>query len=144
METGKRKLLSNPRQTASIPSILFFGWTIPFFKRSYRKVLDPNDVSEPLVIDQSSSLGDRLERYVKFFGKWNCCQRGIVLVFTEFFSFRTWCDECKKKGKPSLVRAVAKAFWPEISIMGFLCFMNDVVVRLILPFLLEGLLSYFR
>lgn len=28
--------------------------------------------------------------------------------------------------------------------MGILCFFNDVVVRLILPFLLENLLSYFR
>ena len=64
METGKRKFQSNPRQTASILSIIFFGWTIPFFKRSYKKILDPNDVSEPLVIDQSSTLGDRLEKYV--------------------------------------------------------------------------------
>ena len=62
METGERKLQPNPRKTASVISILFFGWTIPFFKRSYKKVLDPNDVSEALVIDQSSTLGDRLER----------------------------------------------------------------------------------
>lgn len=54
-----------------------------------------------------------------------------------------WQIEYKKK-KPSLVRAIAKTFWFEIFIMGVLCFMNDVVARLILPFLLERLLSYFR
>lgn len=65
METGKRKLHPNPRQTANLLSILIFGWTIPFFKRSYKKTLKPDDVSEPLISDQSSKLGDRLERYCK-------------------------------------------------------------------------------
>lgn len=58
--------------------------------------------------------------------------------------FRAWQTECKKKTKPSLVRAVVKAFWFEFTLMGFFCFLNDAVVRLILPFLLENLLSYFR
>lgn len=58
--------------------------------------------------------------------------------------FRAWQNECKKKTKPSLVKAVVKAFWFEFTLMGFFCFLNDAVVRLILPFLLENLLSYFR
>lgn len=62
MEARSRKLLPNPRQRANIFSVLFFSWTVAFFKRSYRKVLDVNDVSEPLLIDQSGTLGDRLER----------------------------------------------------------------------------------
>lgn len=145
MEAGKRKLQSNPRQSASVLSILFFSWTIPFFKRSYSKVLDPNDISEPLPIDSSTQLGDRLERYVENIVECNTFFSHVESYLPRFFlGYRTWSDECKKKGKPSLVRAVAKAFWSELSIMGLLCLMNDVVVRLILPFLLEGLLSYFR
>lgn len=63
METGNRKFQANPRETASWISILFFGWTIPFFKRTYDKVLDSSDVSEPLTKDRSGVLGDRLEKY---------------------------------------------------------------------------------
>lgn len=54
-----------------------------------------------------------------------------------------WQIEYRKR-KPSLLRAVVKTFWLEILILGILCFMNDVVIRLILPFLLENLLEYFK
>lgn len=64
MEAGKRKLLENPRQKANCLSVLFFGWSIPFYKRSYNKVLKISDVSEPLDVDRSKELGDRLEKYV--------------------------------------------------------------------------------
>lgn len=63
MESGCRKLQINPREKANWISILFFGWTIPFFKRTYGKILDSSDVSEPLEEDQSRVLGNRLERY---------------------------------------------------------------------------------
>lgn len=63
MESGRRKLQANPRATANFFSIVFFGWSIPLFKRTYNKVLDATDVSEPLTEDRSSTLGDRLERY---------------------------------------------------------------------------------
>lgn len=63
METGKRKLNENPRQSANLMSILFFGWSIPLFKRTYDKVLDAHDAVQPLEQDRSKILGDRLERY---------------------------------------------------------------------------------
>lgn len=67
MESGRRKLHKNPRQTASVLSIIFFGWSIPIFKRTYDKSLDANDANEPLTVDRSSELGDRIERYaIKF------------------------------------------------------------------------------
>lgn len=62
MESGHRKLLKNPRQTASIASILFFGWSIPIFKKTYKHILQSNDAIEPLNNDRSEYLGDRLER----------------------------------------------------------------------------------
>lgn len=64
MDAAYRKLLQNPRQSASWISVLFFGWTIPIFKQSYQdEALHPNDAFGPLEDDQSYKLGDRLERY---------------------------------------------------------------------------------
>lgn len=64
METGSRKLEENPRHKANFLSVLFFGWSIPIFKRSYDKVLDARDAIEPLPQDRSKLLGERLERYL--------------------------------------------------------------------------------
>lgn len=63
MEFGRRKLQENPCQSASWLSVLFFAWSIPFFKRTYDKKIDANDASEPLIVDRSSILGDRIERF---------------------------------------------------------------------------------
>lgn len=63
MESSYQKLLKNPRQSASLISVLFFGWSIPLFKTSYKRVLNSNDAFEPLSDDRSKVLGDRLERY---------------------------------------------------------------------------------
>lgn len=59
-------MLSNPRSGANILSIIFFGWTIPIFRKGYSKVLDVDDIYEPLKSDQSNNLGDQLERFVLF------------------------------------------------------------------------------
>lgn len=64
MELGERKLQENPRQSANLISILFFGWSIPIFKKTYNKTLDSNDACEPLLQDRSIELGNRLERYI--------------------------------------------------------------------------------
>lgn len=64
MDSVQRKLQKNPRQSASLISVLFFGWSIPFFKATYNKTLYGNDASEPLPDDRSNVLGDRLEKYV--------------------------------------------------------------------------------
>lgn len=61
MESGYTKLLENPRQTANIASVLFFGWSIPIFKKTYKHILHSNDAIEPLNNDRSEYLGDRLE-----------------------------------------------------------------------------------
>lgn len=62
MESGRRKLANNPRESANWISVLFFGWSIPIFKKSYTDVLHPNDAFEPLDVDRSEMLGNRLER----------------------------------------------------------------------------------
>lgn len=61
METTKRKLPPNPRESANILSLIFFSWTIPLFRKGYEKTLKFDDVFQPLQVDRSNSLGDRLE-----------------------------------------------------------------------------------
>lgn len=62
MESSKRKMDENPRETANIFSILLFSWTIPLFKKGYNKVLELEDIFRPLDVDRSELLGDRLEK----------------------------------------------------------------------------------
>lgn len=64
METAYRILSKNPRQSANLLSVMFFGWTVPIFKKSYHKILSSKDVFEPLDGDRSDQLGDRLETYI--------------------------------------------------------------------------------
>lgn len=60
MESAKRKLPPNPREKANILSVLFFVWTLPLFKKGYAKVLELEDIFQPLTCDRSESLGNRL------------------------------------------------------------------------------------
>lgn len=61
MESATRKLPPNPRENANVLSVLFFVWTLPLFKKGYAKVLELEDIFQPLISDRSESLGNRLE-----------------------------------------------------------------------------------
>lgn len=61
MESNYRELPPNPRESANILSIIFFGWTLPLFKKGCESVLELKDVFRPLNCDKSEFLGDRLE-----------------------------------------------------------------------------------
>lgn len=61
MESTKRTLPPNPREHSNILSILIFTWTIPLFKKGYAKILELDDIFQPLNADKSESLGDRLQ-----------------------------------------------------------------------------------
>lgn len=63
MESGRRNLSKNPRQSANLLSVVFFGWSIPIFKKSFKDNLHANDAFEPIDEDRSELLGNRLERY---------------------------------------------------------------------------------
>lgn len=67
MESVRRKLLKNPRATASTLSILLFLWTYKLFRKGYRRALELTDLYETLPEDRSNILGDRLERWVAVF-----------------------------------------------------------------------------
>lgn len=62
MDTGKRKFTENPRENSNILSIMFYWWTISMFRTGYAKVLDIEDVFQPLKVDRSECLGERLEK----------------------------------------------------------------------------------
>lgn len=61
MEINKPKLPSNPCDSANVLSKLLFTWTLPFFKKGYKKEIKLNDVFQPMKLDQSELLGNRLE-----------------------------------------------------------------------------------
>lgn len=64
MESFQRQLPPNPSEKANFLSIVFFMWTIPLFKKGYYKVLQLNDIFQPLTRDKSKVLGDQLEAWV--------------------------------------------------------------------------------
>ncbi|XP_058446019.1 ATP-binding cassette sub-family C member 4-like [Malaya genurostris] len=118
MESIRRKLPPNPRENANLLSILTFWWTIDLFKKGYTKVLELQDLFRPLEVDKSDSLGDRLEE--------------------------KWYAQTNSPGRPSLIKAIFHTFWWEYSVLGFIVFFNDIVVRLSQPIFLGLLLQYFR
>lgn len=61
MESSHRQLPLNPREKTNFLSVLFFTWTLPLFKKGYGKILQLEDIFQPLNCDKSESLGDRLE-----------------------------------------------------------------------------------
>lgn len=64
MEQTEQKNAENPRQRAGIVSVLTFWYTIELFKKGYNQVLKIEDLFRPLKVDESGSLGDRLEKWV--------------------------------------------------------------------------------
>lgn len=62
MEQSEQKSSDNPRENANILSVLSFYYSISLFKKGYNKVLEINDLIKPLKVDESGSLGDRLEK----------------------------------------------------------------------------------
>lgn len=62
MEQVKPQRLPNPRDSANILSILFFLWTLPLIRKGYAKVLELEDIFQPLQADKSKLLGENLER----------------------------------------------------------------------------------
>lgn len=62
MEQSEQKSADNPRENANIFSVLTFWYTLDLFKKGYSKVLEPDDLFRPLKVDESGTLGDRLEK----------------------------------------------------------------------------------
>ncbi|XP_020296897.1 multidrug resistance-associated protein 4-like isoform X1 [Pseudomyrmex gracilis] len=122
MDSTTIKSKPNPREKANVVSILLWWWTINLFKTGYRKNLEIEDLYDPLKTDRSNVLGDRLEKHWK-----------VELENSK-----------KRKRKPSLLITIFLTFLKEYSILGIIQVLNEFVIRLGTPFLLGGLLRYFR
>ncbi|XP_068966386.1 ATP-binding cassette sub-family C member 4-like isoform X1 [Bombus flavifrons] len=122
MDSSNLKSKPNPRVKASLLSVLFWWWTIDLFKTGYRKVLQTEDLYSPLKTDQSSYLGDRLEK------RWK-----IELE-----------NSRKYKRKASLLRAIFRTFLWEYTVLALMQILNEFFIRLGTPMLLGGLLRYFK
>ncbi|XP_011877734.1 PREDICTED: multidrug resistance-associated protein 4-like [Vollenhovia emeryi] len=122
MDSSKVRSNPNPREKANIVSVLLWWWTISLFKTGYKKALEVDDLFDPLKVDRSKSLGDRLEK------RWNI----------ELENSKKW------KRSPSLLRAIFRTFLLEYSMLGLVQIFNEFVIRLGTPLLLGGLLRYFR
>lgn len=62
METVKKKLKENPRDTANIFSVLVFSWVIPLLKDGSLKSLEIEDIFQTRQCDKSKILAKRLQR----------------------------------------------------------------------------------
>ncbi|XP_071648714.1 ATP-binding cassette sub-family C member 4 [Temnothorax longispinosus] len=122
MDSTKVRSKPNPREKANIVSLLLWWWTISLFKTGYKKALDPDDLFDPLKVDRSKLLGDRLEK------RWNI----------ELENSKKW------KRSPSLLKTIFRTFLWEYSMLGIIQILNEFVIRLGTPLLLGGLLRYFR
>ncbi|CAK9798979.1 Probable multidrug resistance-associated protein lethal(2)03659 [Anthophora quadrimaculata] len=122
MDSSNVKSKPNPRERASLLSVLLWWWTIDLFKTGYRKVLQTDDLYDPLKFDRSNLLGDRLER------RWK-----IELENSK-----------KKRRRASLLRAIFRTFMWEYTVLGLMQILNEFFIRLGTPILLGGLLRYFK
>ncbi|XP_063983102.1 ATP-binding cassette sub-family C member 4-like [Diachasmimorpha longicaudata] len=122
MSVLKNSSYANPRETANLFGVIFWTWTIKFFKLGYSKILTREDLYNAPKDDKSNSLGDRIDKY--------------------------WEGECEKAAKhrrsPSLTKVLFKCFWWELVFLGILQTINEFLLRLGTPMLIGQLLRYFR
>ncbi|KAH1024385.1 hypothetical protein HUJ05_003874 [Dendroctonus ponderosae] len=121
MDITKEAVNPNPRDKSTPLGLLFFTYTFGIFKRGYSKVLDVDDLYNPIKSDRSMLLGDRLERV------WH----------------RLYEKANKKQKKASLLVGLLQTFWPELTILGITLVLMQVF-SLIQPMMLGQLLAYFR
>lgn len=68
-----------------------------------------------------------------------------MVIYYIFLFSRQWASRKSQiKSKTRLIRAIARTFWWEISRLGFIQILNEVVIRLGQPLLLGRLLQTFR
>ncbi|XP_011309864.1 probable multidrug resistance-associated protein lethal(2)03659 [Fopius arisanus] len=122
MADPKKSSYPNPRESSNFFGVLFWTWTIRFFKLGYTKILGKEDLYDPPSYDQATVLGDRLEK--------------------------CWNQELKNVSKhsrpPSLTKVLVRCFMWELIWLGVLQITNEFLLRLGTPMLIGQLLSYFR
>nr|XP_026485069.1 multidrug resistance-associated protein 4-like isoform X1 [Vanessa tameamea] len=117
-----REKKTNNYKRANIFSKTWFVWMMPTFWRGYKRDLYDSDLTKPKDSHLSDKLGDRLET------KW---LEEIALA--------------NKKGrKPSLLRAMTKAFWMSYAPSSFTFLIQALILKPFQPVALSMMLSYWE
>ncbi|KAJ8954546.1 hypothetical protein NQ318_000780 [Aromia moschata] len=116
-EGNKCARQKNPRENASILSIITFFYTLPLFKKGCKKKLDDEDVYNTVPKYLSERLGNKLEAY--------------------------WHLERKTKESPSVIRVLISCYGRKYLIIGLVEFFAKTAF-ILQPLILERLLRYFR
>lgn len=66
------------------------------------------------------------------------------ICFFFLLIYRNWNKQTTKPGHRSLLTVIFATFWKDYTFLAFICFFNDIVLRLGQRFLLGYLLQYFR
>nr|XP_023028551.1 probable multidrug resistance-associated protein lethal(2)03659 [Leptinotarsa decemlineata] len=118
MDSGIRQRREiNPREKASILSIITFFFVYPLFKKSTKKTLEEDDVYEVVNSLSSENLGTKLER--------------------------RWKQQSKKKGR-SLALAILSSFGLSYIILGIIQFVVRTSLIFIQPTAISMLVAYFQ
>ncbi|XP_063223820.1 ATP-binding cassette sub-family C member 4-like isoform X2 [Bacillus rossius redtenbacheri] len=111
----------NPRERASILSLIFLTYTFELFKKCFYEDLTIEDLWVPLQYHRSDFMGDLLER------KWE----------EELLRY-------KLTGKqPSLLRAIVKTIYKDLVYSGLIVLISDSLIRVCQPLLLGRMLIFF-
>lgn len=106
MDFKENQLPPNPYERANPLSKLLFFWVFPLFSKGYNKDLEEQDLYAVLKQDETSKIGDSLER------AWN-----VEL------------ERAKLTGKkPSLMRALFKISWKTFLVVTIVFFINQTVI----------------
>lgn len=117
-----REKKSNNYKRANFLSRTWFVWMMPTFWRGFKRDLYDADLSKPKESHLSDKLGDRLEK--------------------------KWLEEVALAGrqgrKPSLLRAMTKAFWMSYAPSGFMFLIQALLLKPFQPVALGMMLSYWE
>ncbi|XP_068628825.1 ATP-binding cassette sub-family C member 4-like isoform X2 [Battus philenor] len=117
-----REKKTNNYKRANVLSRAWFVWMMPTFWRGYKRDLYDSDLTKPKDNHLSDKLGDRLEK------KW---LEEIALA-------------SKQSRKPSLLRAMTKAFWLSYAPSGIMFLIQALILKPFQPVALSMLLAYWE
>ncbi|XP_060810578.1 ATP-binding cassette sub-family C member 4 isoform X2 [Amyelois transitella] len=117
-----REKKSNNYLRANFLSRTWFFWMMPTFWRGFKRDLYDADLTKPKDSHLSDKLGDRLEK------KW---LEEISLAH-------------KQGRKPSLLRAMTKAFWLSYAPSGFMFLLQALLLKPFQPVALSMMLAYWE
>ncbi|KAJ8954547.1 hypothetical protein NQ318_000781, partial [Aromia moschata] len=93
-------------------------WLLPYFVKGYKRQLTENDLCGVMKSHDSVRLGDKLEA--------------------------AWDDQVARKKNPSLLIALIKVFYVELSLYGILYLIQEFIVKLSQPVLITRFLRFYE